>query len=501
MNSTILKLLVRIKNSLPGRIAAKIKPHSLFAKFTVSITLFILLTIGTSGWILIKSQEDFLLSEKVKSARKMIQIMAKLSANHIQQYTFSYLAQNAEILQAKDDGEAEIISVIVYDNNNKKLNLNNRPLPDTQNNRVLILTNDCFFDTSQYSKTRVGKIVMAFSLNSIYKTVARMRLTYLTAISGSIIVLALLIFWLVFWVIIRPIRDMNTSAKRVAAGDFDVELETRMEDEIGILMDTFNRMTKDLKKLQSEHIIKERLKREMELAHTMQALLLPPEFPSQKLQISAGMFPAEMVGGDYYDVIKHRDAYYYFIGDVTGHGLTSGIISIIAQTAFLSAILTSQGVSLEELYRSVNRVLYTNVHNRMKDSSFMTFSMLKTTDEENFQIIGGHEDLLIYRTRQEVFEHIKQDALWLNLIPEVDEESGCIKEFFVEPGDIILLYSDGLIEAQDNTGRQFELERVKTIIRRFADQDAETIRNELLQEVMGFMDKQSDDITLLLLKR
>lgn len=483
------------------RLLAGIRPRSLFGKFTVSITAFILLTIGTTGWMLIKNQEHALLSEKYKSARKMIQIMAKLSANHIQQYTFSYLAQNAEILQSKDDEDAEIISVTVYDNNNKKLNLNSAPVPVLHRKNLLILTNDCYFDTSQYSKTRVGKIVIAFSLKSIHKTVAEMRLTFLSALSGSIIILALLIFWLVFWVIIRPIRDMNNSAKRVAAGDFDVELETRMEDEIGVLMDTFNRMTKDLKKLQREHIIKERLKREMELAHTMQALLLPPEFPSKKLQISAGMFPAEMVGGDYYDVIHHRGNYYYFIGDVTGHGLTSGIISIIAQTAFLTTVLNIPGATLPELYASVNRVLYNNVHNRMKDSSFMTFSMLCTSDEEHFRIIGGHEDLLIYRTRQELFEHIKQDALWLNLLPEVDEQSGNVNEFTLEPGDIVLLYSDGLIEAQNEDGHQFELTAVKKIIREFALENAETIRNELLQGVMGFMDKQKDDITLLLLKR
>ncbi len=252
-----------------------------------------------------------------------------------------------------------------------------------------------------------------------------------------------------------------------------------------------------------EHVgEQERLKREMELAHRIQTALLPdlsrPVHP--ELDIAAIMLPAEEVGGDFYDVAPDSSGHLWLaIGDVSGHGVTPGLIMMIAQS--IHSTLTTQGeLSPKDVVIRVNEMLYRNVHERLHADHFMTFTTLKYHGAGHFEFAGLHVDLLIYRTQQKTCELVETTGLWLNLLPDIatDTENA---SFTLDVGDILILYTDGLTEAQNQEQELFDLQRFMDSICRHAGKSAVVMRDAIMENVLQWCQHQRDDDMSVVLAR
>ncbi len=272
-------------------------------------------------------------------------------------------------------------------------------------------------------------------------------------------------------------------------------------DEIGVMAKAFRNMIGHLQAAQQRLREQERLKHEMELARHIQTAILPKNVEHPDFEIDAVMIPAEEVGGDYYDVLYGQDGQLWLaIGDVSGHGMTPGLIMMMAQTLH-TAITTLKKATPREVVIEVNQVLYHNVHDRLNTDHFMTFTTLCYQGNGHFIFAGAHVDLIIYRWREKCCDVIETPGTWLNFLPDITdatEHSECTLDI----GDVLILYTDGLIEAQNEQGELLEMERFLEIIQTHADKDVTTLRDAIITDVLTWCGHQrDDDMTLMVVRR
>lgn len=245
--------------------------------------------------------------------------------------------------------------------------------------------------------------------------------------------------------------------------------------------------------------------REMEIAKNIQTALLPSldKFNASGFEISANMTPAEEVGGDYYDIILGPDQRLWFgVGDVTGHGLVSGLIMMMVQVSIHTLIRAIPGISPEDLLSSANAVIRSNVRDGLKVDHHMTISFIVEESDGRCRYAGAHETIMIFRAKTGGIERIPTKGMWLGIIPDI---SRLLKKyagsFYLEPEDLVFLYTDGVTESCNEKKERYGLERMETFLKTHGRMPVETIKQKLLSELNQFMDSQTDDISFLILKK
>jgi len=246
-----------------------------------------------------------------------------------------------------------------------------------------------------------------------------------------------------------------------------------------------------------------RLQAEVNIARQIQTMVLPSDEEIQaisELDIACIMRTADEVGGDYYDVIKIDDTVTIGIGDVTGHGLSSGIIMLMAQTV----IRTLAELRITDPMRFlglVNKVLYANIR-RIREDRNMTLALVTYRNGECVAS-GQHESIILQRAdgRAEVIDTLNM-GFYIGLMEDVEEQLGKA-EFRLGPGDFMLLYSDGITEAMDRDGRQFGLERLCDAAKKYSCFPAKKIVAKVIKDVYNHMGEKEigDDISLVVVKQ
>ncbi len=256
----------------------------------------------------------------------------------------------------------------------------------------------------------------------------------------------------------------------------------------------------NLLRLKSENL---RLVAELDVTRQQQQMLLPSPEELQlieDLEIAAFMEPATEVGGDYYDVIQHQNGVKIGIGDVTGHGLESGVLMIMVQMA-VRTLLQSNLRNPVQFLTLLNLAVYGNLQ-RMKSEKNMSLLLL---DYQKGQVVasGQHEDIILVRSGGKV-ELI--DTVDLGFpIGLVEDIGDFVAETVIElnPGDVVIVYTDGITEAENVEGVQYGLHRLTELASQQGEQSATKIVEVILNDVRHFIGEQKvyDDITLLVLKQ
>jgi len=257
-------------------------------------------------------------------------------------------------------------------------------------------------------------------------------------------------------------------------------------------------------------ILNERLKKdnlrmgaELDIVKQLQQMVLPR--PSELaavegLEIAGFMEPAAEVGGDYYDVLKQGENVKISIGDVTGHGLESGVLMIMAQTAIrtLEKMKETNPVKFLDV---VNQTLYDNLA-RMKSSKNMTLAILDSTSGI-IKLSGQHEEMIVVRV-DGTLECI--DTMELGFPIGLEAEIGDFiaqQEVPLNSGDVVVLYTDGITEAINMNKVLYGLERLCEVVVANRQCSAEEIKQVVIDDVRKHIGKQKvyDDITLVVLKQ
>ena len=238
---------------------------------------------------------------------------------------------------------------------------------------------------------------------------------------------------------------------------------------------------------------------EMELAKRIQTALLPDKQKIKGYDLAATMIPAKEVGGDYYDIIETpKGEKWITIGDVSGHGVDSGLIMMMAQTSILSKVNQNGSCSPSDLLDSINGTIRENLA-RMGSDHYMTMMAMHLNDNE-MTIAGKHQDLIIYRAALNKTETISIPGTWLGI---TDDIKGSLAELTVEinSGDIVLLFTDGVTEATNAEGEMFSQVRLEQSLNKYADLPVGKLRDKIIEEVTSYQEKQLDDITLVVIKK
>lgn len=246
-----------------------------------------------------------------------------------------------------------------------------------------------------------------------------------------------------------------------------------------------------------------RLSSELDVTRRIQQMMLPkPQELAQieDLDVVGFMKPADEVGGDYYDVIRRDDGVIIGIGDVTGHGLESGLLMLMIQTAVRT--LVEQGSENHQQFLDIiNRTILSNTE-RMETNRNSTLSLIHYR-EGNLQICGQHEEVIIIRNSGEV-EHI--DTINLGFPMGLDHD---ISEFLgkteveLNLQDVVILYTDGITEAENFKGQFYGIERLSQIAAQNRHSSAAEIRDAVVSDLTLYISEHQifDDITLLVMKR
>jgi len=254
-----------------------------------------------------------------------------------------------------------------------------------------------------------------------------------------------------------------------------------------------------------------RMGAELDVARHIQQMVLPkPEELEQieELDIACFMEPADEVGGDYYDVLKRDGRIKIGIGDVTGHGLESGVLMLMVQTA-IQTLLTTDITDPESFLSLVNEAIYNNAQ-RLQTDKNLTLSLLDYQPQQGIQpdggilqITGQHEEILLVRKGGEVeridtFDFGFIVGLQADISPFVAQH-----EISLQQNDGIVLYTDGITEAQNFQKKQYGVERLCQIISQNWHLSAHEIQNAVIADLRLHIGTQKvyDDITLLVLKQ
>jgi serine phosphatase RsbU (regulator of sigma subunit) len=240
---------------------------------------------------------------------------------------------------------------------------------------------------------------------------------------------------------------------------------------------------------------RERMEKELRIARQIQAGIMPRAIAVDGLQVSAMMQPATEVGGDYYDVIRTTSGCWIGIGDVAGHGLPTGLVMLMLQSVVSGLVRWNPSAAPKALLGTINHVLFENIRERMGQDEFVTLTLLHYDTSGLITFAGAHEDILVYRAATASTEWIPTPGTWVGAVPDITE--GTVDSTLkLAPGDIMLLYTDGVIEAWDGKREPFGPERLAQHLERLANQPVEVIRDGLLAAVEQWIARQEDDFTL-----
>lgn len=312
--------------------------------------------------------------------------------------------------------------------------------------------------------------------------------------------LGILIAYLFASGITNPLKQLTAGAGIIAKGNFQHRVRVKTRDEIATLANAFNSMAQELEISTKALIYKERVAKELEIAAKIQKELLPREIPSiAGLDISAGLLPAEEIGGDCYDFMKPNDnSLLMYLGDVTGHGVPSGIVVSIANALIYNYADTKD---IRDLLIRVNKILKEKTSSNM----FITLVMLHWDAlEKRLKFVSaGHEQMIHYHARDGKVSLTPSGGLALGMLPDISKQLQ-ENEVPMEEGDCLIVYSDGIPEAWKNEKEMYGMTGLKRAVSEYGPlENALAIRNAILSDVKQFTGnwKQMDDITLMVLKR
>lgn len=243
------------------------------------------------------------------------------------------------------------------------------------------------------------------------------------------------------------------------------------------------------------------LRESLAVAGRVQRSLLPKVPPSLPgLEVAGQMIPCDAVGGDYLDFLNAEEfagrGFGVAVGDVSGHGPAAALLMTAAR-ACLRMRAPRLG-SLGEIMTDLNRSLVADLGDTGR---FMTFCLLEVRKDTISWVSAGHEPALLVDPRAGTTTDLKGDGMILGLdadIPFREHQAP-----FCEPGQAVALCTDGITEAWNPNGEQFGRERFKKSLLRHASQDADSILQGVMKDVLDFRGPapQRDDLTLVVLKR
>ena len=297
---------------------------------------------------------------------------------------------------------------------------------------------------------------------------------------------------------LKPLGTLAQQAETIAGGKFDKVLPpSTRNDEIGKLNLSFSNMQQSLVRYIDELTVttanKERIEGELRIAHDIQMGMIPrifPAFPERDdIDIYASMTPAKEVGGDLYDFFIQNNKLYFCVGDVSGKGVPASLFMAVTRNLF--RVVAQQELPPAEIARQINDTLSEDNDQGMFVTMFIGVINLKTGQMDFCNC--GHNPPVIEGEFMQMEANVPMGLF--TGFEFTDESIDNVED------KMILLYTDGLNEAEDEAHEQYGDDRLLAYMQQHADTAKNTI-NDLLESVAQHVAgaEPSDDLTMLCFK-
>ena len=365
---------------------------------------------------------------------------------------------------------------------------------------------------SNHSGTVLGPGIPPEEVSGFYR-LAQVPWTLVVTAPGSKVlgpIIVLLRYYLILLIIIialilvfmriamnrvtEGIKQVSHASNDLASGVFGPPLEVTTRDEIGELTENFNQMARQLR-----HRLE--LKENIDLAREVQQSLLPQKgLKINGFDISGATMYCDETGGDYFDILesdREKDKIGVVVGDVVGHGVGAALLMTTVRALVRSSF--QQSGPLEDRMSDVNRLLYQDT---APANNFVTlfYLELEQTARSMRWVRAGHDPALVINCRTREISELAGEGVALGV--DLDWNFSCNALPLSEDPQIILICSDGVFEATNESGESFGKPRVYKLLDSIADLDSEKAVNRIIGEIQSFVKAASldDDITVVVMR-
>jgi phosphoserine phosphatase RsbU/P len=249
-------------------------------------------------------------------------------------------------------------------------------------------------------------------------------------------------------------------------------------------------------RLFQENLEKQRMEEELNIARDLQMSMLPAVCPQiEGFQIAAVSLPAREVGGDFYDFIEMGEGKVgLIVGDVTGKSVSGALVMAAARSVY--RMLSEEGLSVDEIMSRANR----RAKKDMRKGMFVALLYaLLDAGERSVTLCSAGQTQPIHFSAKEgraILVQTEGDTLPIGIVDEVEYKETRLE---LAPGDMLVFYTDGIVEAMNNEGVMFGFERLLDIAGQSKDMSAEQVLRSIMDKVKEFSDGavQHDDLTLI----
>jgi sigma-B regulation protein RsbU (phosphoserine phosphatase) len=345
-------------------------------------------------------------------------------------------------------------------------------------------------------------MALLYPEDELFEEVGRLRTIQAGFALGGLALLTLVVV-LLSRRLTRPLGALAGSADEMATGNLDARLpavETR--DEIGRLTHAFHHMRDSLKAyirdLAETTAAKERLESELKVARRIQADMLPrPRAggPDDGYELAAALIPARAVGGDLFDHFRDGERVFFLVGDVSGKGVPAALF--MARTKTIFEALAAREADPGAILAAANHNLCAE-----NDAGMFVTAVCGVLDVASGELtfaLAGHDPPVLIPAEGDPEPLQVEGGRVLGLLEGSDYP---VNRLRLGHRDAVVMYTDGVSEAQDAEGGFFELDRVVETLRQHRHEDAKAVTETLLEAVRSFAGEapQSDDITLMTLR-
>lgn len=241
---------------------------------------------------------------------------------------------------------------------------------------------------------------------------------------------------------------------------------------------------------------------EMETARQIQSSLLPTKAAIPGFEMACYLQSASLVSGDYYDVIHTGERSWLVIGDVSGHGVTAGLVMMMVQTAINVLLAKHPDISPAQLLSDINRTIKNNI-GKLNQEKYMTINVFVLIEKNRFLFSGLHQDIFVYRADSNTVDILETRGMWVGLM---DDISGLVKNDAIDmkKGDTLLVYTDGITEANRKNwspgerDKRFGEAKLVKILKAHGHKKPDEIKAVLQHELEGYI--CDDDFTFVILQ-
>ena len=335
---------------------------------------------------------------------------------------------------------------------------------------------------------------------------SELAMTFLVTLTGVFFLMELVSLWAgvkLTRAITGAVHELYEGTTHVREGDFTYRIPVKGKDQVAELATSFNTMTENLGRLIVVAKEKERLESELAIARDVQNQLFPKDVPfTRSLELKGVCSPARMVSGDYYDFMalpNHGLA--FAIGDVAGKGISAALLMATIQSTMRTQLSGANGnhgeiLSAAKMVGLLNRQLYATT----SPEKYATF-YFALYDEARHTLTytnAGHLAPMLLHGND--LQMLDSTGTVVGAFPVAEYEE---KTVSLEHGDVLLAYTDGIVEPENAYGEMFGEERLKDLLIKYAKADSTELIARTMEAVVHWTGagELQDDMTMVVARR